>query len=72
MCTSRMARSQKFWTPDGTGKDFKFSRILKPLEGMRDYVTVVTNLRNKPAESTDPHGIIEATWLTCLAPTARA
>jgi hypothetical protein len=62
---------QKFWTPDGTGKDFKFSPILKPLEGMRDYVTVVTNLRNKPAESTDPHGIIEATWLTCLAPTAR-
>jgi Protein of unknown function (DUF1552) len=62
---------QKFWTPDGTGKDFKFSRILQPLSGMRDYVTVVSNLRNKPAESTDPHGIIEATWLTCLAPTAR-
>jgi Protein of unknown function (DUF1552) len=62
---------QKFWTPDGTGKDFKFSPILKPLEGLRDYVTVVSNLRNKPAESTDPHGIIEATWLTCLAPTAR-
>ena len=62
---------QKFWTPDGTGRDFKFSPILKPLEGMRDYVTVVSNLRNKPAESTDPHGIIEATWLTCLAPTAR-
>ncbi len=60
---------QKFWTPEGSGKDFKFSRILKPLEGMRDYVTVVTNLRNKPAESTDPHGIVEATWLTCLAPT---
>jgi hypothetical protein len=62
---------QKFWTPDGTGKDFKFSPILKPLEGMRDYVTVVTNLRNKPAESTDPHGIIESTWLTCLAPNTR-
>src|ERR1700733_3044487 len=62
---------QKFWTPDGTGKDFKFSRILQPLEGIPDYVPVVTNLRNKPAESTDPHGIIEATWLTCLAPTAR-
>ncbi len=62
---------QKFWTPDGAGKDFKFSRILKPLEGMRDYVTVVSNLRNKPAESTDPHGIVEATWLTCLAPTVR-
>src|SRR5580658_3293187 len=62
---------QKFWTPEGTGKDFKFSPILKPLEGMRDYVTVVSGMRNKPAESTDPHGIIEATWLTCLAPTAR-
>ena len=48
---------QKFWTPEDAGKDFKFSRILKPLEGMRDYVTVVSNLRNKPAESTDPHGI---------------
>jgi hypothetical protein len=61
---------QKFWTPEGTGRDFTFSRILKPLEGMREYVSVVTNLRNKPAESTDPHGIVEATWLTCLAPTA--
>lgn len=61
---------QKFWTPEGTGRDFKFSRILKPLEEMRDYVTVVTNLRNKPGESADPHGIIEATWLTCQAPTA--
>ncbi len=38
---------------------------------MRDYVTVVSGMRNKPAESTDPHGIIESTWLTCLAPTAR-
>ena len=60
---------QKFWTPEGTGKDFKFSRILQPLEGMRDYVTVVSGMRNKPAESSDPHGIIEATWLTCQAPT---
>jgi hypothetical protein len=60
---------QKFWTPEGVGRDFKFSRILKPLEEMRDYVTVVTNMRNKPAESSDPHGIIEATWLTCQAPT---
>ena len=60
---------QRFWTPEGTGKDFKFSRILQPLEGMRDYVTVVSGMRNKPAESSDPHGIIEATWLTCQAPT---
>jgi hypothetical protein len=61
---------QKFWTPEGTGKDFKFSRILQPLEGMRDYVTVISGTRNKPGESSDPHGIVEATWLTCQAPTA--
>jgi hypothetical protein len=61
---------EKYWTPEGTGTDFKFSPILKPLEELRPYVTVVTNLRNKPGESSDPHGIIEATWLTCHAPTA--
>jgi hypothetical protein len=59
---------QKFWTPEGTGRDFKFSRILEPISGMRDYVTVVSNLRNKPGESSNPHGIIEQTWLSCQDP----
>ena len=59
---------QKFWTPEGTGRDFKFSPILKPLEPLRDYVTVVSGLRNKGGESADPHGIIESTWLTCVPP----
>lgn len=59
---------QKYWTPEGTGKDFKFSRILKPIEPMREYVTVISGLRNKPAESSNPHGIIEQTWLTCQNP----
>ena len=59
---------QKFWTPEGTGRDFKFSPILKPLEPLRDYLTVVTGLRNKGGESADPHGIIESTWLTCVPP----
>jgi hypothetical protein len=62
---------QKFWTPDGTGKDFKFSPILKPLEPFREYLTVVTGLRNKGGESSDPHGIIESTWLTCVHPADR-
>ena len=62
---------QKFWTPEGTGKDFKFSPILKPLEPFREYVTVVTGLRNKGGESSDPHGIIESTWLTCVHPQDR-
>jgi hypothetical protein len=62
---------QKLWTPEGTGKDFKFSPILKPLEPFREYVTVVTGLRNKGGESSDPHGIIESTWLTCVHPADR-
>ena len=60
---------QKFWVPKGTGKDFEFSRILKPLESVRDYVTVVTNIRNKAGERQNPpHGIIEQAWLTCQDP----
>jgi hypothetical protein len=62
---------QKHWTPEGTGRDFKFSPILKPLEPLRDYVTVVTGLRNKGGESSDPHGIIESSWLTCVHPQDR-
>jgi hypothetical protein len=62
---------QKLWTPEGTGRDFKFSPILKPLEPHRDYLTVVTGLRNKGGESSDPHGIIESTWLTCVHPQDR-
>lgn len=59
---------EKYWTPEGTGKDFKFSPILKPLEPLREYVTVVTGLRNKGGESSNPHGIVEQTWLTCVHP----
>jgi len=33
---------QKFWTPEGHGQGFQVSRILKPIESMRDYVTVVS------------------------------
>ena len=63
---------QKFWTPEGTGRDFKFSRILQPIESMRDYVTVISGLRNKPGESSNPHGIIESTWLVCKSPDDRS
>jgi Protein of unknown function (DUF1552) len=62
---------QKHWTPEATGQDFKFSPILKPLEPLREYLTVVTGLRNKGGESSDPHGIIESTWLSCVHPQDR-
>jgi hypothetical protein len=62
---------QDQWTPVQTGRDFEFSNILKPLESLRDYVTVVSGLRNKGGESASPHGIIEETWLSCVSPRSR-
>ena len=62
---------QEEWTPAQTGRDFEFPFILKPLEPLRDYVTVVSGLRNKGGESSSPHGIIEETWLSCVSPRSR-
>ena len=62
---------QDQWTPVQTGRDFDFPFIIKPLEPFRDYVTVVSGLRNKGGESSSPHGIIEETWLSCVSPRKR-
>jgi len=56
------------WVPKQTGRDFELSPILKPLEPFRESLTVVSGLRNAPAESPEPHGYIERTWLSCVAP----
>ena len=62
---------QEEWTPKRTGRDFDFPFILEPLEPLREYVTVVSGLRNKGGESSSPHGIIEETWLNCVGPRQR-
>src|SRR5688572_8695156 len=54
---------QEHWTPVQTGRNPEFPSILQPLEPVREYVTVISGLRNKGAESPSPHGIIEETWL---------
>lgn len=56
------------WSPRQVGTDYEISPILAPLEPFRDYLTIVSGLRNKPAESPEPHGYIERTWLSCVAP----
>ncbi len=63
---------QDEWTPTRIGRDFEFPFILKPLEPMREHVTVVSGLRNKGGESASPHGIIEETWLNCINPRRRS
>jgi hypothetical protein len=56
------------WSPKQAGTDYEMSPILEPLSPYRDYLTIVSGLRNKPAESPEPHGYIERTWLSCVAP----
>ncbi len=56
------------WKPEAVGTDFVLPQILKPLDPYRAHLTVVTGLRNKGGESSDPHGIIAGTWLSCVGP----
>ena len=56
------------WTPKQTGSDFEMSQILASLADFKDRMTIVSDLRNKPAESPDPHAITAGTWLRCVAP----
>jgi hypothetical protein len=56
------------WVPTTTGTDFKISPILEPLDPYRQYMTIVSGLRNKAGESPSPHAIIAGTWLTCVHP----
>lgn len=58
------------WVPTATGTDFKITPILEPLDPYRQYMTIVSGLRNKAGESPAPHAIIAGTWLTCVHPPA--
>jgi hypothetical protein len=62
---------QDEWQPAKIGRDFDFPYILKPLEPLRDYLTVVSGLRNKGGEGGTPHGYTEETWLSCVLPRNR-
>jgi len=56
------------WSPKETGADYNMSPVLKPLEPFRKHMTIVSGLRNKPAETPEPHAYIEQGWLTCVKP----
>jgi hypothetical protein len=56
------------WSPAQTGTNYEMSPILQPLEPLRQHLTIVSGLRNKPGETPEPHGYIEMTWLTCVKP----
>jgi hypothetical protein len=56
------------WTPAGTGRNFKLSRILTPLADYQKQMLVFSNLGNRPAESAAVHAIVPGTWLSCVHP----
>jgi hypothetical protein len=56
------------WSPKETGTNYTMSPILKPLEPFRQHLTIVSGLRNKPAETPEPHAYIEQGWLTAVKP----
>ena len=52
------------WIPPTIGPDFEFTPILKPLEGLREHVTLVTQLDNP----LDGHAATVAPWLSGAIP----
>jgi hypothetical protein len=62
---------QDEWQPKIVGRNPDFPFILKPLEPLRDYVTVISGLRNKAGEGGVPHGNVEETWLNGVHPRMR-
>src|SRR5215467_6264339 len=56
------------WSPKQTGTEYEMSPILEPLAPFRKHLTIVSGLRNKPAETPEPHAYIEQTWLSCVKP----
>jgi hypothetical protein len=51
------------WRPAAVGTDFEFSQSLKPLEGFRDSLVVVSNLTRAGTTAGD-HAVSAAGWLT--------
>jgi hypothetical protein len=59
----------KDWTPTGVGKDFEFTRILKPLEPFREDMLILTGLHHRNGTgSGGDHARASATYLTGVAP----
>ena len=60
------------WTPEKTGADFEYTRILKPIEKFRDRTMVISGLNNYNADAlgdgAGDHARAGAAFLTCSHP----
>jgi hypothetical protein len=68
MDNTRFGKEMNAWTPDNEGADFDLKPILEPFAPVQNHLTVVSGLRNKPAESSVVHAITPGTWLNCVTP----
>jgi hypothetical protein len=68
MNNTRFGAEIDSWTPDRVGGDFDLKPILAPFKPYQNYLTVVSGLGNRPAESSAVHAITPATWLSCERP----
>jgi hypothetical protein len=55
----------KEWWPEGSGRDFKLSPTLAPLENLKDRIVVARNLWNAASKGGDGHYVKESAILTC-------
>ncbi len=53
------------WTPTGSGRTYKLSPILSPLEALKEEIMVISGLTNKASHGGDGHYFKTASWLTC-------
>jgi uncharacterized protein DUF1552 len=68
MDNTTFGKEMNRWTPDREGRDFDLKPILEPFAPLKQHLTVVSGLGNKPAESPAVHAIIPGTWLSCVPP----
>ncbi len=68
MENTTFGEAMNHWTPDKEGRDFDLKPILEPFAPHQGYMTVLSRLGNRPAESPAVHAIIPGTWLTCVHP----
>jgi hypothetical protein len=68
MANTRYGAEMNRWTPERAGRDFDLKPILEPFAPHQKYLTVVSGLGNRTAESPSVHAIFPGTWLTCVAP----
>jgi hypothetical protein len=68
MANTRYGAEMNRWTPDKEGRDFDLKPILEPFAQQRKYLTVVSGLGNRAAESPAVHAIHPGTWLTAVQP----